>query len=89
MRARTQRGEVVAIAAPFPTWDGGHEYVYSRALYPLAGRRVVPLMDEQSRPRPDNLARADAIAAYRTVPQVAGFAEVWRGRDGVLLRRMK
>ena len=36
-----------------------------------------------------NLARANVIAAYRCEPRVAGFAVVWRGRDGVLLRRTR
>jgi hypothetical protein len=79
---------VIAIAAPYSRWEWGYEYLYARSIYPLAGRWVLPLMDEQSRPRPENLARANAIAAYHTAPRVPRFAEVWRGPDGVLLRRV-
>lgn len=79
---------MIAIAAPYARWEQGYEYVYSRSIYPLAGRWVLPLMDEQSRPRTENLARANVIAAYHIAPRVPGFSEVWRGPDGVLLRRM-
>jgi len=87
VRALTKPGDVIAIAAPFPKWDQGYRYLYTRSLYPLTGRVVVPLLDEQDRPRPENLSRADVIAAYRCLPVVPGFAVVWRGRNGVLLRR--
>jgi hypothetical protein len=80
VRARTQRGDVVAIAAAFPESHAAYEYLYSRALYPLAGREVVPA---------SRIAQANVIAAYRAAPNVPGFAEVWRGRDGVVLRRTR
>jgi hypothetical protein len=89
VRALTKPGDVIAIAAPFPKWDQGYAYLYTRALYPLTGREVVPLLDDRNRPRPENLARANVIAAYRCEPQVRGFAIVWRGRDGMLLRRSR
>ncbi|MDP9360242.1 MAG: hypothetical protein M3P29_02195 [Acidobacteriota bacterium] len=87
VQARTRRGDVIAIAAPFRKWDEGYRYLYARSLYPLTGRVVLPLIDEHDRPREDNLARANVIAAYRCEPVLPGFAVVWRGRDGVLLRR--
>jgi hypothetical protein len=87
VRARTKPGDVIAIAAPLMRWDQGYSYLYTRALYPLTGRVVLPLIDELGRPRTDNLARANVIAAYRCEPQLQGFAVIWRGRDGVLLRR--
>jgi hypothetical protein len=89
VRARTQRGEVVAIAAPFATWDGGYEYLYARSLYPLAGRLVLPLMNERSEPRRDSLTRANVVAAYHSEPKIDGFSVVWRGPDGVLMRRAR
>jgi hypothetical protein len=88
VRARTKPGDVIAIAAPLPKWDQGYSYLYTRALYPLTGRAVLPLIDDHDRPRADNLDRANVVAAYRCEPRLAGFAVVWRGRDGVLLRRM-
>ena len=87
MAARTRRGDVIAVAAPFPKWEEGYRYLYIRALYPLAGRVVLPLLDEHDRPRMDNLTRANVVAAYRCEPRLAGFAIAWHGRDGVLLRR--
>jgi hypothetical protein len=89
VRALTKPGDVIAIAAPLPKWEQGYAYLYTRALYPLTGRVVLPLLDEHDRPRNDNLARATVIAAYRCEPRVPGFAVVWRGRDGVLLRRTR
>lgn len=85
--AQTKPGDVIVIAAPFMKWDGGYRYLYIRSLYLLTGRVVLPLVDEYGRQRPDNLARANVIAAYRCEPRLPGFALVWRGRDGVLLRR--
>lgn len=75
--ARTRNGEVVAIYAPF-AWDQGYEYAYARALYPLAGRRVVTF---------DQRDRATIIAAFQSAPAVAGFKVIWRSVDGTLLRR--
>jgi hypothetical protein len=89
VRAQTKPGDVIAIAAPLPKWDQGYAYLYTRALYPLTGREVVPLLDDHNRPRMENLARANVIAAYRCEPQVPDFAIVWRGRDGMLLRRTR
>jgi hypothetical protein len=89
VRALTKPGDVIAIAAPFAKWERGYAYLYTRALYPLTGREVVPLRDDHDRPRIDNLARANVIAAYRCEPQAPGFAIIWRGRDGMLLRRTR
>ncbi len=80
VRARTRPGEVIAIAGPFPESYAGYEYLYSRSFYPLAGRVVVPISE---------VAKADVIASYRAAPNVPDFAEVWRGPDGVLLRRTR
>lgn len=88
IRARTKPGDTIAIAAPFPTWDGGYEYVYARSLYTLAGRRIYNLIDPNDRGHPENLRHAMYIAAYRSEPHVPGFATVWRSPDGTLLRRI-
>lgn len=92
VRAHTQRGDVIAVLAPLTRthdWEGGYDYFYARALYPLAGRRVVPLLDPDNRFLAQNLAEASYVAAYHSLPRVEGFVEVWRGADGVLLRRVK
>src|SRR5947208_17127379 len=47
VRERTKEGDAIAIAAPLhraPRWEGGYDYLYARALYLLAGRRVVPVI---------------------------------------------
>jgi hypothetical protein len=89
VRALTKPGDVIAIAGPFPKWRQGYFYLFTRALYPLTGRSVLPLVDDHDRPHYENLMRANVIAAYRCEPRVPGFAVVWRGRDGVLLRRIR
>jgi hypothetical protein len=82
---RTPPRSRIAIAAHWTEWEGGYEYVYARALYPLAGREVVALTG----PHPSPLADVDWIAAYRTEPSVPGFTTVWRSGDGALLRRVR
>jgi len=104
VRARTNDGDAIALAAPFhrtitsgggydfifaSKWEGGYDYIFGRALYLLAGRRVVPLLGPGDQPLPQNLQKAEFLAAYRCDPAVPGFAVVWRGRDGVLLRRVR
>lgn len=104
VRARTADGDAVALAAPFPptarpgggddsvvktTREGAYDYLYNRASYLLAGRRLVPLPDPGGHPFPRELQNAKFIAAYRCDPAVPGFAVVWRGRDGELLRRLQ
>lgn len=89
VRQRTADGVTIAMAAPYPTWEGGYDYCYARSLYILAGRRVVPLLDPQDRFHPEQLARAKYVAAYRTAPSFAGFVEVWRSADGALLKRQQ
>jgi hypothetical protein len=88
VRARTRPGDVIGIAAPFTKWDAGYRYLYMRALYPLTGRVVLPLVDEQDQPHAENVDKANVIAAYRCQPSPPQFAVVWRGRDGIILRRV-
>jgi hypothetical protein len=82
--ARTPPGARIAIASRWTQWEGGYEYVYARALYPLAGREVVALTG----PHPSDVNAADYVAAYRSEPALPGFVTVWRSADGALLRRM-
>jgi hypothetical protein len=77
--ARTHDGDTVAVFAPF-RWDEGYEYAYARALYPLAGRRVVSFERRKD---------SNYIAAYRVAPLLPDFVVVWRGPDGTLLRRIR
>ena len=76
-RERTRDGDVVAVVAPYP-WEQGSEYVYARSLYTLSGRKVERFV-----------GNAEWICAYGAVPPVPDFAVVWRGRDGVLMRRRR
>jgi len=80
---RIPPGSRVAIAAPWTDWDRGYEYVFTRAWYPLAGREMLALT------RPGELERAEYIAAWHIEPVVPGFTLIWRGRDGVILRRTR
>ena len=93
IRAHTDRGDAVALYAGglhhAPRWEGAYDYFRERAMYPLAGRRVISLIDDNDRLRPERLRDATCIAAYRSLPSVPGFVLVWRGPDGCLLRRAR
>lgn len=91
VRARTHEGDAIAIAAPLQRasrWEGGYDYLYARAPYLLAGRRVIPLLDAGNRQLTENLRLATYVAAYRCDPVLPGFVVVWRSPDGELLRRV-
>jgi hypothetical protein len=80
---------VIAVVGPYTQWDGVYQYMYGRAMYLLAGRRLVPMYDQQNRFHPEKLGAAGYIAAYRLEPLVPGFQTIWRGPDGTLLRRVR
>jgi hypothetical protein len=75
-RERTREGDTIAIVAPY-RWENGYEYAYARALYTLAGRRVVLQKDAQ---------QAQWLCAYDAVPP---GEVVWRSKHGALVRRTK
>jgi hypothetical protein len=84
VRARTRDGDAIGIAAPLPRTparDSAYDYLFRRGRYLLGGRRVVPL--------PENLAMATHIACFHCTSTAPGFVEIWRGRDGALLRRAR
>jgi len=89
VRARTTPDDVIAVDGPFPDWDHGYAYCYSRATYALAGRLVLALRDPHGRLLEENLRRATHVIAYRSMPRIDGFAPVWRSADGSLLRRVR
>ena len=92
VRARTRDGDAVAIASPLhraPLWQGGYDYLFARARYLLGGRLVVPLVGEGDKPQPENVRMATHVACFRCELTVPGFVEIWRSRDGVLLRRAR
>jgi hypothetical protein len=88
VRARTRPGDTIAVYMPFPKWLGGYQYFYARSLYTLAGRHVVALLDPDDRPHMERLGQAQWVCAYRSIPAFEHFTLAWRGRDGVLLRRV-
>jgi hypothetical protein len=87
VRAHTRAGERVAVIVPTLDWDNGYSYAYYRASYFLAGREVVPLADEMKRVHPENLQRADVVAAWRAPLPTTHRRLVWQGDGGVLVRR--
>ena len=89
VRERTRNGDIIAVYAPLPHWQDGYDYFYARAVYILAGRIVLPLIGPDDRQYPENISRALYIAAYRSIPAPPGFALIWRGPDGALLRRLQ
>ena len=89
VRARTAPGERIAIAVPYNQWEGGYAYAFTRSTYVLAGRTTVPLVDPRDKLLPQNLDIADSVAAWRVNAALPNFVPVWRGNDGVLLRRQR
>jgi len=87
VREQTQPGQRIAVLVPATTWDGGYSYAYYRASYFLAGREVLPLFDDADRAHPENLRRADLVAAWRARVPATHRTLVWRGDGGVLVRR--
>lgn len=85
---RTKGGDTIAVLVPMRHWTRGYEYAYFRASYFLAGRNVVPLVDPDDSEHLERLREARYLAAWM-MPTVPGpWEEIWRGSDGVLLRRM-
>src|SRR5262245_59328622 len=65
VRARTQRGDSIAIIVPTMHWDEGYSYFYYRASYFLSGREVLPVIARNDRVVTDNLKRAKYVAVWR------------------------
>jgi hypothetical protein len=86
-RAHTRNGESVAVLVPALRWDGGYSYAYYRASYFLAGREVLPFVDRDDHLHPENLQRADYVAAWRMQAPPTHAKVVWSGDGGVLVRR--
>ncbi len=87
--ARTPEGARVAILVPMRRWSGGYEYAYYRASYLLTSREVIPLVEPDGTAHLERFRDADYVAAWGMTPRLAGFAPVWSGGGGVLLRRLE
>lgn len=68
VRQRTKRGDTIALVVPNARWDGGYSYAYYRASYFLAGREVLPVIDSDDVPQPQNIARAKFVATFGRTP---------------------
>jgi hypothetical protein len=86
VRNRTMPGDAIALVVPPRTWDDGYSYAYYRASYFLAGREVLPVIDEAGRPLPQNFARARSVAVWR-MPPPRGWRVAWHSHGGALLVR--
>jgi hypothetical protein len=84
--ARTRPGDSIVIVVPIRYWRTGYGYAYYRASYFLAGRRAIPILDDDDRLRRERLAQTDYVALWR-MPELPGYSVVWRGHGGVLMRR--
>ena len=85
---RTPAGARVLIALPHRPWQGGYGYGFRRAQYVLQGKEAVPLLDRATdRVDPASVHRSDFILCWRECQVPPGFELMWRGEDGILLRR--
>ncbi|HUP65236.1 MAG TPA: hypothetical protein VM557_08145, partial [Thermoanaerobaculia bacterium] len=80
-------GSRVAIVVPMREWERGYAWAYYRASWFLAGREVVPLLDEDDRFLRENLQRADFVASWGGEARLPRFVPLWRGPDGILYGR--
>ena len=87
VRAHTAPGDRVAIVVPAMQWDRGYSYAYYRASYFLPGRIVLPLVDPEDHPHPENFHEATFVAAWRSNFPQGRSTMAWSGEGGVLLRR--
>jgi hypothetical protein len=85
---RTPAGARILIALPHRPWQRGYGYGFRRAQYVLQGREAVPLLDRATdRVDPTSVDRSDFVLCWRECQVPAGFEVIWRGQDGILLRR--
>jgi hypothetical protein len=85
VHAHTRPGDTIAIVFPVMGWESGYSYAYYRASYFLPGREVLPLIDPQDRPLPQNFRGARYVAAFGATLRTPADI-VWRGDGGTLLR---
>jgi hypothetical protein len=86
--ARTSPGQSIVVIAPMRYWRSGYGYAYYRASYFLAGRRAIPILDDDDGVRRERLQQADFIAVWR-MEELPGYEVVWRGHGGALMRRAR
>ena len=102
---RTPLGARILFVTPHRSWEGGYDYAFRRAQYLLAGRELVPMLDEGAgrraqgageTPPPDVLLppapralRPDYIVCWSACAMPAEFAVVWRDEHGTLARRIR
>jgi hypothetical protein len=85
VRAHTRPGDTIAIVFPIMGWETGYSYAYYRASYFLPGREVLPLVDPEDRPLPQNFREARYVAAFGATLRTPADI-VWQGEGGTLLR---
>jgi hypothetical protein len=85
VRARTRNGDSIALIVSAPN-VGLYRYGFFRASYILAGRSVVPMVDERGAFRTAAVRQARYLAIFRL--QYAGAGSVvWRSEAGELVRQ--
>lgn len=89
VRRRTPPDARIALWVPMLEWGNGYAYAYYRASFLLAGRDVLPLIDDKSRPLPDSLSRAEYLVMWGGTPQLTGFERLWGDDRGSLWRRQR
>jgi hypothetical protein len=90
VRAHTVRGQSIVLIVPPMSWRDGYDYAFYRASYFLAGRTVLPVVDDDAhggRLLPENFQKADWIAVWQRPFPGGKRPVVWRGEGGMLLRR--
>ena len=92
VRARdlSEPGERIVVLAPADRWGGaggGYRYVYGRAMYALAGRQVLPLIDDAERPVTHSREADLALVWHARIPPE--YRVLFRNEDGAVARRAR
>ncbi len=86
VRSATHNGVTIALLVPARRGSNDYSYAYFRASYFLAGRAVLPVIDDNGRIIAENVRNAQFVAAWHG-RLASNRRLVWRGHGGELFGR--
>jgi len=88
VRRLVPRGANVAFKTPYPGWWDGYSFTYMRAAYLLADYRLLPLVDDHDRNRPEFLDESDWAIVLGDV-RLPGFERVAGSEGATLMKKVR
>lgn len=86
IRSATHNGDTIALLVPARRGSNDYSYAYFRASYVLAGREVLPVIDDHGRIIAGNVSAAQFVAAWHG-RLASNRRLIWRGHGGELFAR--